>query len=126
MLAYNNTELSSRPIELQARSSLPCPYALNIFFPEQFISLLLLLSYFSVLSSNALPFKSTFFTFHYVLHHLFPGHRFVGCVAVWCTANKPVQVQVTAELRHSFVTAEQSDVLCTAVATFDDAIDTFV
>jgi hypothetical protein len=50
----------------------------------------------------------------------------VGCVVVWCTANKPVQVQVTAELRHSFVAAEQSSSLCTRGATFDDAIDIFV
>jgi len=50
----------------------------------------------------------------------------VGCVVVWCAANKPVQVQVTAELRHCFVTAEQSSVLCTTGATFDDAIGIFV
>ena len=50
----------------------------------------------------------------------------MGSVVVWCTANKPVQVQVTAELRHPFVTAEQSSVLCTTGATFEDAIDIFV
>jgi hypothetical protein len=122
LLAENNTGLIFRSNGLQALSSLHCQYALNIFFPEE----ISFRSYFPGLSSHAPPFKSTFFTFQYVLHDLFPAQRFVGCVVGFCTANKPVLVQVTTELRYSSVTAEQRGVLHMTRATFDDAIDIFV
>jgi hypothetical protein len=120
MLAENNTGLISKSTGLQALSSLLCQYALNIFFPEE----LSLRSYFSGLSTHALPFKSTLFTFQCVLHDLFPAQWFGGCV-VFCTANKPVLVPVKTELHFSFVVAEQRRVLHTS-GTFDDTIDIFL
>ena len=65
------------PDKLEYEHSVPCPVSMH--WISSFQKNFSFRFYFSVLSSHALPFKSTFFTFQYVLHGLFPGHRFVCC-----------------------------------------------